>query len=251
MPLGQFGTPPSADISTKDLADLVARLIKEVTYLLNGGLDTLNVNELSADVINAGTLNAALVTVKAALTGAAYILINAAQGLIINDGTKNTFQADINGLVTMVGALIQSATGYPRVELNSDNNLFAAYQTATKFAKLMSDYNAVPALVFQDTGASTLGALFLSTDFIMTSTINSRIDANNHIDLNPALLGGSYYVRIKNWGKLYNKDTSRTLQQDLDAKANGSGVNGTVYVATTPGGPANTPITFTNGVRTG
>jgi hypothetical protein len=70
MPLGQFGTPPSADISTKDLADLVARLIKEVTYLLNGGLDTLNVNELSADVINAGTLNALLVQIKSALSGA-------------------------------------------------------------------------------------------------------------------------------------------------------------------------------------
>jgi hypothetical protein len=52
MPLGQFGTPPSADISTKDLADLVGRLLKEVQYLLNGGLDSLNVPSLVASYIS-------------------------------------------------------------------------------------------------------------------------------------------------------------------------------------------------------
>jgi hypothetical protein len=187
MPLGQFGTPPSADISTKDLADLVARLIKEVTYLLNGGLDTLNVNELSADVINAGTLNAALVTVKAALTGAAYILINAAQGLIINDGTKNTFQADINGLVTMVGALIQSATGYPRVEINGTNNVLAAYKASNSYVAINPNLSAnVPGIEFWLSTVNALMYLFNPGTpelFIATPVGQANIDISSGIDL--------------------------------------------------------------------
>lgn len=70
MPLGSFGSPLGSGASLPDVLDALARLQKEVTYLLNGGLDTLNVNELSADVINAGTLNAGLVAIQSALTGA-------------------------------------------------------------------------------------------------------------------------------------------------------------------------------------
>lgn len=161
MPLGQFGGAPSANATSQELADAFARLQKEVDYLLNGGLDTLNVKELSADVINAGVLNAALVTIRAALTGAAYILINAAEGLIINDGTKNTFHADISGLVTMIGALIQSAAGYPKIELNSASNLFAAYLTAGDAIKLTPTYSSGPPAILFDIASATRAAISL------------------------------------------------------------------------------------------
>lgn len=243
MPLGNFGQIPSADASTKELADYVARLIKEVNYLLNGGLDTLNVNELSADVINAGTLNAALVTVKAALTGAAFILINAAQGMVINDGTKNTFQADINGLVTMVGALIQSAAAYPRVEMNSTNSLFGAYQSANQYVRMdPAASGATPGFTFQNGAGITALLYLLTTDLFMAT---------------PA---GSANIQISSGSDLFlNSNGSVKLNPSGSLQINGtSGYTGFVDVVTsvtfgpTGGGTYTTKrITFTKGIVTG
>lgn len=96
----------------KQLLNAYIMLTEELTFLLNN-LDTRNVNELNADIINAGTINAALVTIKSELQAGAYIAIDG-QGMKINDGTQDTFKADINGQVTMTGATVKNnlSSGY-------------------------------------------------------------------------------------------------------------------------------------------
>lgn len=141
MPLGSFGSPLGSSASLPDVLDALARLQKEVTYLLNGGLDTLNVNELSADVINAGVLNALLVSVKAALTGATITIdgngIKAVyasgttitmdqNGLNIFNGTKNTLSADPSGNIstedgTITGGTVRTGASGARIELSSNS----------------------------------------------------------------------------------------------------------------------------------
>lgn len=160
--------PPLNDNSDLNgVKDYLILLRRRLNDFLNH-LDTLNVDELDAGVVNAGTLNAALVTIKAALTGAAFIQLSSA-GMVINDGTKNTFTADVNGLVTMVGALIQSATGYPRVEINSTNKLLAAYQSATQFVQLLADIGGQPELYLQN-GSAVNGSLGTTPSAISLST---------------------------------------------------------------------------------
>lgn len=265
MPLGSFGNVPDRNASSEELADAFSRLLKEVTYLLNGGLDTLNVNELNADVINAGVLNALLVVVSAALTGATITIdgngfkavyatgttITIDQnGFSIINGTKTPFTADVNGLVTMIGALVQSAAGYPKVELNSGSNLFAAYKTATDKVTLNPNLTDSPSWIFDNGSATANLGNVLALFWINCITGNMQISSNQNVNIK-AGLGGTGTVNFDAWSNVKNAATSQTLQAAFDAKANNSLVNGTVYVSSTSGGPATTPITFTNGVRTG
>lgn len=175
MPIPDLsGVPPwaSFDDHQNKLNDIVA---KYNNLLVN--LDSLNVVSLTADHIDAGTINANVVTIRSDLAAGAFVEING-NGMRINNGSNNTFTADINGMVTMTGAtirnnlsagfiqlsdlgmainngsyntftantagyvtmtgaLIQSKAGYPRLIMDPDNNLFGAYSSATNYIQMV------------------------------------------------------------------------------------------------------------------
>lgn len=215
MPVPQF-QGVSDDATLAEVKDFIYGHIRRLNDFL-AHLDTLNVDELNAEVINAGILNAALVTIKAALDGLAYIQLSA-DGMVINDGTKDTFTADINGFITLVGALFKSASGYPRVEINSADNIFGAYASSDKFIKIISEYlTNIPAYLFKD--GTNEAYMYLSTAVMLLGTAfgnNTDINVSSGRDL--FLNANSGYVRLLNWAKLYNATTGTTLQQALNAK---------------------------------
>lgn len=111
MPFPTFGTVDGADLD--EVLDSLEKQRKEMQWLLQS-LDTLNVKELSADVINAGTINVNLVRIFTDLTGglegAAYIEMNT-EGIKISNGLTNTFTVDMNGDV-----VLRSATFYEELK---------------------------------------------------------------------------------------------------------------------------------------
>lgn len=166
------GLPPNP--TPEDMQRKINTLVQDLRELFLT-LDSLNVVSLTADNIDAGTLNAAIVTVKAALTGLAYIQLSSA-GMVINDGTKNVFTADTNGLLTIISALIQSATGYPRVELNSTANLIGAYQDANNAVRVVTSYSSgKPAVTFYS-GGSVVGYLQDLSPILAFLTITGQRD---------------------------------------------------------------------------
>lgn len=103
MPVPTFnGLPPFADFEA--MKRKINDLVREFTNLLVN-LDSLNVVSLTADHVDTGTLNAKKVTIRSDLSGGAYIQIDG-NGIIIYDGTGNTFVVDINGNVTLNGTII-------------------------------------------------------------------------------------------------------------------------------------------------
>lgn len=133
---------PTFDEGEKDLSKMVKQLInvyimltEELTFLLNN-LDTRNVNYLSADVIDAGTINAGLVTITSALMNGGHITIDA-NGMVVNDGTRDTFKVGLDGKVRMTGAVIESKQEYPKVVMDPDTELFAAYKSALSYVRMM------------------------------------------------------------------------------------------------------------------
>lgn len=144
------GVPPFAEF--EDLKRKINEIVQKYNNLLVN-LDSLNVVSLTADHIDTGTLDAALVTIKSLLNAGAYIQIDGT-GMKIFDGTKNTFIADITGLVTMTGALIQSAAGFPKVTINSANNLVGAYADSDTYVAFIPVFNSVPAFVLVDNGTT-------------------------------------------------------------------------------------------------
>lgn len=166
MPLGSFGSPLGSGASLPDVLDALARLQKEVTYLLNGGLDTLNVNELSADVINAGTLNAALVAIQSALTGATItidgngfkavytsgVTITIDQnGFKINNGTTDVFTVDPSGVANFAGNITTNAN------INVGTDVHVGQSLYLNPTNLLSTFYLTPSIyIYADVPANTL-----------------------------------------------------------------------------------------------
>lgn len=260
MPLGDFGRTVSSNMTLPELLNEFAKVQKLLDYLLNGGLDTLNVLELSADVINTGILNAGLVKVHANLSGSAFITIDG-NGIRINDGTQDTFVADIDGNVTLKGVInalggqiggftidltklsgpgiieggiIRTAESGTRVELNSVGNIFAAYKDNNNYIAVDPDATGSPTMILETPNAK---AFIAPIDGAGVTSFNSTVGGlsfnaqDGHLDLKAA--GGGYKVRVQSWSDLYGINNAESLQQiltdlqdqidDLDARVTALG----------------------------
>lgn len=174
--------------------------------------------------------------------------------------TKETAPWNVtkSGKMTATGALIQSSDGYPKVVIDPATDLIAVYFDANTYIRIFPNYlGDTPVIEFVDGATSTyLGYFNTLNKFTISHDGAANIDIStlggdilliaNSGEIN--LIGTT--VEVPSWTALVNAATSQTLQAALNAKANGSGISGTVYVASTSGGAATTPITFSNGVRT-
>lgn len=169
--------PKAQGTSNEELINYLAKLQKEVQWLL-ANLDTKNVRQLDADVINAGTLDAGLVTVRSDLTSG-YIQIDST-GLKANDGTKNTFEinssgkayfrGDITSDANIIGATFKTADSGVRIEFSG--NAFKTYNSSDK-------YNG---MVFGE----GIGSKFGDVNFYHNGYLMLQIyDAIDHFELLP------------------------------------------------------------------
>lgn len=208
------GVPPFADFD--DLKRKINEIVQKYNNLLVN-LDSLNVVSLTADHIDAGTILANLVTIMGS-DGGRFFKIDG-DGIVANNGSVDTMKFDLaTGLLTIVSALIQSATGYPKVVLNSADTLVGAYADANNYTLLKPDaFGSTPGLTF----ISSLGAAFMyllgSTLQIGTPVGNSdiQISSGKNLDLFCRVTSG-YHTRVDSWSALQNFDSGHTLQQDLN-----------------------------------
>ncbi|WP_217597294.1 hypothetical protein [Cohnella sp. GbtcB17] len=204
-------------LSDEDSREQMAELTKILNFLLNGKLDSLNIRELTADKINTGTLNAGLVTVRANMEGGAYIQLDAAGGLVINDGAQDTFHANINGLVTMVGALIQSSTGFPKVVINGEGDLIAAYMDENNSIALVPLMGGAPGLFITADGNTAFSAQ-------VSDGVANLYAYAKPLQLGTSVLGDIYLLPevgyrtvVRGWDEVLSSATGQTLQNTLDS----------------------------------
>lgn len=180
-----MGTPnlPKVNgaMSVEDLANLVAILIKELSWLLTGNLDVKNIRakSITADRMNVNELSA----------------ISADLGHI----TAGLIEA-----ITIVGSLIKTADAGQRIELSSAENLLKAIHANGGQLNITTDFEGSPAILFFD-GSSASYMFALDGTLQMISSGDIRISPS-----------GSRVVRFNHWGKLLNDNTGRTLQQELN-----------------------------------
>ncbi|GAB7057338.1 hypothetical protein JCM16163A_40870 [Paenibacillus sp. YK5] len=213
MPIPDIaGLPPFAEF--RDLETKLSELIQKYNNLLVS-LDSLNVVSLTADHIDAGTLNAGIVTVRADYAGGAFIEISA-NGIRINDGVKDTFVADTAGFITLVGALFRTvATGYPNIEINSLTNLFKAEASANNYISIIPDSAGVPALQFHANGKDAL----IDLDNI---ALKIRTPIGDNLGIQFSCEADIYITTLAriifpSWSKIYSTGNGKTLQQELDS----------------------------------
>lgn len=207
-------------------------------------LDSLNVVSLTADHIDAGTIDANVVTIRSDLTDGAYVKIDG-EGMKINDGTKDTFIADTTGHVTMTGALIQSAAGYPKIVMDPEDELFGAYKSATEFVTLeaVNGVSAAPQLQL-NSGAGSLN-LYQQASASTIYTVNSRLDIAVDGDLSLDLADPFDSVLV-DFNQLEDKALNTTLYQQLLGKAK-SGVSTSLSGSANGGIPIGTVLMVSGG----
>lgn len=178
---------------------------------------------LTLDSLNVVSLNAGTVIVYD-LDGGPGTITLTKDGMIINNGTRDTFTVDINGNVTMTGALVRSAEGYPRVELNSTSNLIGAYQDTDSYLAIRPDaFGSSPGFVFNDNTKTAL--IYLLTGIsdvlsIITPSGQAGISVSSGKDLSLSCNASSgYVISVNSWTNFVNRATGHTLQQDLNSLA--------------------------------
>lgn len=139
-------------VTVEDLKNAVAKMTKELTWLLNN-LDTRNMNYIDGDVVVDGTITATKIQVDE-LSAISANLGHIVAGLIES--------------VEIYGSYIATRNGdFPRAEMSSDNNLFGAYIDANHYIQILSDDSGVPSLIFVHGGqvksrlSTLLGTLLL------------------------------------------------------------------------------------------
>ncbi|MCU6709366.1 phage tail protein [Paenibacillus sp. J5C_2022] len=194
------------------------------------------------------------------LSGSGTISGGTITGSSVNGGSitgTSVFGSYITG-GTITGAFITTSATYPRMELSNTLNLLGAYASSTKYIEIIANSAGDPQLYFNSssgfmrlTHIGDTGSLGSAGNFVLSCTDNLRLSATSPTSIVELAPGSAGYVTVPNWSKLLNADSTQTLQTALNNKANVfSGVYGTVYVASTPGGPTDKAITFTNGIRT-
>lgn len=156
-------------------------------------LDSLNVKHLTADHVDTGTLDANLVTIAAEDGSYSYTLDG--NGIKANNGSVDTLKFDLaTGLLTIVSALIQSATGYPKVELNSATTLIGAYSDADNHVNISPTIGGSPGIgwivagvltaYLNTTSAGPLLASFAGTPITFNSSSNINLSPSGNLNIN-------------------------------------------------------------------
>jgi hypothetical protein len=228
-------TATSATI-VNDLTGTGSVSISNAGIVVNNG----STNTFSVDVN--GNVNMTSATIFNDLAGSGTVSLSNG-GIVVNNGTFNTFTVDTNGLVTMTAALIQSATGYPRVELNSATNLVGAALNATNSINIVPNLFGAPAIDFTANG-NRVGQINSGVDNVMRVTSSfTHLALQSQADINVLPFG---QMKFNGWAKVYDNNTGQNLQEALNA-AGGGGASGQFYVSSSISSFVGKEVQVTNG----
>lgn len=183
-----------------ELKNAIAKMTKELSWLLEN-IDWRNINQLHI-----------------ALNGGASVTIEN-DGITVNDGTMDTFKVNTDGKVTMTGATVQSANGYPKVVIDPDNQLFGAYTSETEAVTIgpyKSGVSTSPYVRWESAGKghqmNILGNQLLMSGFLEVA-IAAGLGRNVVIQGDRIKLYPEQTVDVDSWSKIRNTSTGQTLDQ--------------------------------------
>lgn len=225
-------------MDNKDLSNILAMIVKELEFVLNGHLDARNIR---AESIEAKNLKAGAVT-------ADKINVNQLSAISANLGTitAGLLQAVTVLASTITGSTVQTAPpgSYPRIELSSIGNLLAAYRNALQYVGIAPNLTGSPALAFWENGVPEGSLSWVLDTLYMKSFRKMYLDGLE--------------VKVPSWSRFKEDATDQTLQQvinnlqaQIGSKPN-AGINATISVVTSMAGgnPSYALLHFTDGVLT-
>lgn len=219
-------------ITTEELADLVAKLAKEVDWFANGNISDQNISIIAGYRASATELKHKSGIVGMSGYDAANPLAvrfwagnadkSLAQYRVLQNGKMYATDGEFTGIITastIIGSEIMTALEgiYPRSAMSTTGNLFIAEQSATEFIKMMSDYlGAVALLIYSSTVNGLIGPV---GDVLLINTAHTKggiqISSGGDLELYADVLDPTKVVKVNAWNRFVNEDTGDNLQYEL------------------------------------
>lgn len=148
------GPPDTQDVGqilayVKDLANTVAKMAKDLEFLVNGNLDANNIRANSIETKNLKANSITADKIQAGAVTAEKISVNELSAISANLGH---IVAGLIESVEIYGSYIATRRGsFPRAEMSNADNLFAAYYDSRNYIQVQADYGYGPSLnIFHD-----------------------------------------------------------------------------------------------------
>lgn len=197
------------ELTNKELSNILAMVIKELEFVVNGRLDVKNIK---ADGIEARNIKARAVVADK-----------------IDVDELSAITADMGKLTSgeIYGAYIATAEGsYPRAEMSSAGDLFAAYATISKYINILANESGDPLLYF-NSGSNLVRIALLASTFSIGAFANMVIGATGDLNISATSPtsnvtiepGSSGKINFPGWNKISSLNTGKTLQQSIDERA--------------------------------
>lgn len=192
--------PPRVEsgMNIEQLANIVARVIKEVAFVFDGNVDLKNVRarSLTADRLKAATITA--IEIAAHTITADKMSVNQLSAISADLGSI------IAGVVT--GAWIRTAEGGQRVELSSTENLLKAVSAAGSTIKIKPSNVGSPYIEFEDTTNNSNGQLGYVFDTLTLYAGNGNKIKINAFSGDVEISAGGAVKMYGSGGLYYNDD---------------------------------------------
>ncbi|WP_339188334.1 hypothetical protein MKX33_00530 [Paenibacillus sp. FSL R5-0490] len=223
MPIPQI-PPLNQDADLEQIKTYVIRLERTLNFLLENGLDSENVFEVGGWRVKDDTLSSKDGDVGMTTSGSNPDDIRLWAGSTEPDNAP--WRVNKAGKMYTTGAVIQSSDGYPRVEMNPDENLFGAYSAANNYLTIQALPGTAqsPQVVIAAPNANMTMFVAGLTAYLSATGADISITTNrdvlikgNNIDLTPN--GPAYDVRVR-FDQFLDTFSNKTLYVQLLDKAN-------------------------------
>lgn len=224
---------PTGNESVAQLADMVAQLQKQVEFLMTGNLSSKNVREIGGWLVDNDRFSSVDgdVGMSTEDTGGDDVRIWAGG----TDPETSPSHIRKSGKGKFTGVTIESGVGYPKIVMDPNGQLFAAYTASDTYVGITPDYlGNGPGQIAVRGGITEGGSYTTSGKYHLVAVSGLKIESGEDIEFDPSGLTG---VIFSNWSRIYSKGansgTGQDLQNALDAKAT-SGVtyNGGIPIGT-------------------
>ncbi|MFW5438121.1 hypothetical protein [Paenibacillus apiarius] len=193
----------------KDLANTVAKMAKDLEFIVNGNLDA---NNIRANSIETKNLKAGSITTEKIQAGAVIAEKIDVHELSAISANLGHIVAGLIESVQIFGSYIATRqSGFPRCEMSNTENMFGAYAGDDRSIKMAAYGNTgSPLLSFSD--GQTLSLLYYKNG---TFHIDVSLDSDIYVNANNIYLLPYGQVRVNSWDDIYSEKEQQTLKQAL------------------------------------
>ncbi|GAA0382700.1 hypothetical protein [Paenibacillus motobuensis] len=209
------GPPQTGDVAVlldyvKKLANITAKMAKDLEFILNGNVafDNIRTNGIEAKNIKAGSITTE--KLQAGSVTADKIMVNELSAISANLGHI------IAGLIESVeiyGSYIATRRGgYPRAEMSQTEDMFSTYASPSSYVKMaaVGTANGSPQLTLSGGGDSVI-LYQQSQRSLLHSTKNLMVSSSYDIELSPSSRGRVWV----SFAQLCDNDTGKSLSELL------------------------------------